>query len=317
MRRPRSTFRLVEDAQEPGAHVGPGREGLPAPKCPRVRLLHQVFCLLAGSDKPSCDPVDLVGELQSLLLETDAIARLARDPPGLGGRLGLAHRATVPVLYRSLQRALRRRYSRSERASRKPARPIASRIASRDVRFSSQERVTSPMSVAFANSSPSWPRSACARRPTQRSQRIPLTWTVSRTPVMARCYRPVRRRASTLDAVNRTAGRLPRVVRRARPEARSRTRPSSDSGRPPSRAGRAREIRVVTLLPHEHEMSGGHEDRDERAAVRRARERIGADAEPAIVIVSPSSCQRSSSVSTGVGDDRADPGEALTPRGQQ
>jgi len=35
----------------------------------------------------------------------DAVARLGRDASCLGGRLWLAHRATVPLRYRSLQRA--------------------------------------------------------------------------------------------------------------------------------------------------------------------------------------------------------------------
>ena len=45
------------------------------------------------------------------------------------------------------------------------------------------------------------------------------------------------------------------------------------------------EVRVVPFLPHEHEVGRGHEDRDERARRSRARERIGADAEPARVVV--------------------------------
>ena len=44
------------------------------------------------------------------------------------------------------------------------------------------------------------------------------------------------------------------------------------------------EVRVVALLPHEDEVRRGHEDRDEIAAVRRARERIRANAEPAAVV---------------------------------
>src|SRR5207237_103078 len=45
------------------------------------------------------------------------------------------------------------------------------------------------------------------------------------------------------------------------------------------------EVRVVALLPDQHEMSRGHEVGDEAAARRRARERIGPHAEPAAVIV--------------------------------
>jgi hypothetical protein len=45
------------------------------------------------------------------------------------------------------------------------------------------------------------------------------------------------------------------------------------------------EIRVVPFLPHEDEVRSGHEDGDERARRGRAREGIGANAEPAGVIV--------------------------------
>jgi hypothetical protein len=44
------------------------------------------------------------------------------------------------------------------------------------------------------------------------------------------------------------------------------------------------EIRVVALLPDEDEVRGGHEDGDEIAAPRRARERIRPDAIPAAVV---------------------------------
>ena len=44
------------------------------------------------------------------------------------------------------------------------------------------------------------------------------------------------------------------------------------------------EIRIVALFPHEHEVRRGHEVRDERAPLGRARERIGAHAEPAAVV---------------------------------
>src|SRR5207245_9014108 len=48
--------------------------------------------------------------------------------------------------------------------------------------------------------------------------------------------------------------------------------------------GGPEQVRVVALLPDEHEMRRRHEVRDERAARRRARERIGPDAEPAAVV---------------------------------
>ena len=41
------------------------------------------------------------------------------------------------------------------------------------------------------------------------------------------------------------------------------------------------EIRIVALLPDEHEVRCSHEDGDERTAGRRARKRIGSHAEPA------------------------------------
>ena len=45
------------------------------------------------------------------------------------------------------------------------------------------------------------------------------------------------------------------------------------------------QVRVVSLLPDEHEMGRGHEVRDERASLRRTRKGIGAHAVPAAVIV--------------------------------
>ena len=46
----------------------------------------------------------------------------------------------------------------------------------------------------------------------------------------------------------------------------------------------AQEVRIVDLLPHEDQVSRGHELRDEGAAVGRTRERVGPDAEPAVVV---------------------------------
>ena len=45
------------------------------------------------------------------------------------------------------------------------------------------------------------------------------------------------------------------------------------------------EIGIVALLPDEHEMGGRHVARDERATRSGARERIGADAVPAEIVV--------------------------------
>src|SRR4029079_4759107 len=49
--------------------------------------------------------------------------------------------------------------------------------------------------------------------------------------------------------------------------------------------GVTKQIRVVALLPHEDEVRGGHEHGDEPAAGRRARKRVGGDAEPARVLL--------------------------------
>jgi hypothetical protein len=85
--------------------------------------------------------------------------------------------------------------------------------------------------------------------------------------------------------VHGAAGRLPRVVRGARTERRlvlGDTRIASDL----FRALRVpEEIRIVALHPHENEVCGGHEVRDERTALRGTRERISAHAEPAAVVV--------------------------------
>ena len=45
------------------------------------------------------------------------------------------------------------------------------------------------------------------------------------------------------------------------------------------------QVRVVPLLPDEHEMDGGHEVGDVGTPGRRAGERVGADAEPPGVVV--------------------------------
>src|SRR5260221_14755100 len=86
-----------------------------------------------------------------------------------------------------------------------------------------------------------------------------------------------------LDAVNGPAGGDPRVVRGARPEL------GAVPGHPwvaadVAGAGRvAQQVRVVERLPDEDQMRRGHELGDERTALRRARKRIRAHAEPAVV----------------------------------
>ena len=88
----------------------------------------------------------------------------------------------------------------------------------------------------------------------------------------------------TTDAVHRPARRFPRVVRRARPERAL----VGDGPRIPAdllgALGVAQQVRVVALLPHEDEVCGGHELCDELAPRRRARKRVGGDAEPAGVV---------------------------------
>ena len=79
-------------------------------------------------------------------------------------------------------------------------------------------------------------------------------------------------------------GGLPRVVRGARAELRL---VDDDARVPPDllgALGMPEQVRVVAALPDEDEVGRRHEVRDERAALRRARERVGGDAEPAGVV---------------------------------
>ena len=90
--------------------------------------------------------------------------------------------------------------------------------------------------------------------------------------------------ASALDAVHGATGCLPRVVGGTRPEAGL----VPDDPRVPTYFLRTlcmpEQVRIVALLPDEHEVCRGHEVRDERAPFGRARERIRADAVPAAVV---------------------------------
>ena len=70
-------------------------------------------------------------------------------------------------------------YSQAGSTSRNPALASAATSDSRVVRCSSHSSVTSPTRFAVASSSPSCPWRAPASLPTQRSQRIPVTWIVS------------------------------------------------------------------------------------------------------------------------------------------
>src|SRR5204863_4449819 len=86
------------------------------------------------------------------------------------------------------------------------------------------------------------------------------------------------------DAVHGPAGSFPRVVRRARAVL---PRVLLDARVPPHLLCTLRvvqEVWVVPLLPDQDQVGRGHELGDEVAAVRRARERIRANAEPAAVV---------------------------------
>src|SRR5438477_425567 len=69
--------------------------GTPTAKRPRVCLLHQVFRLLARRDETPRHPVHLVGELESLFFEANAVTGLRRQLARLGIASGLAHPATL------------------------------------------------------------------------------------------------------------------------------------------------------------------------------------------------------------------------------
>src|SRR5919108_271547 len=72
-----------EDAEEPGPEVRSGLERSPAPEGPRVCLLHQVLSFLASRDHPPRDAVDLVGKVESFLLEPDAVPCVLGESPRL------------------------------------------------------------------------------------------------------------------------------------------------------------------------------------------------------------------------------------------
>src|SRR5919201_2002359 len=101
-----------EDPQEPRAEVCPGLEGLPAPKCPRVCLLHQILGLLTRRDEPAGDAVDLVGQLEGFLLEPDAVAGVFSQLPRLRFGCRLPHAATLATRLLRLQRRRTARHSR-------------------------------------------------------------------------------------------------------------------------------------------------------------------------------------------------------------
>src|SRR5262249_9748831 len=81
-----------EDPEQPGPEVRAGLVLPPGAERTGVRLLHQVLRLLAGADQSAGNAVDLVTELQRLLFEANAVARVLRNPARIwGGRRAVAH----------------------------------------------------------------------------------------------------------------------------------------------------------------------------------------------------------------------------------
>ena len=80
-----------EDPQQPGPQVRAGRERPPAAKRARIRLLHQIFGLLAGADEMAGHSIHLIRQSKRVLLEAHAIARFSRQLPCVGFPCGLAH----------------------------------------------------------------------------------------------------------------------------------------------------------------------------------------------------------------------------------
>src|SRR5581483_3411824 len=60
---------IREDAEQPCAEVRARLVLLPRAERARVRLLHQVLCLLARADEPAGDAIDLIAELERFLFE--------------------------------------------------------------------------------------------------------------------------------------------------------------------------------------------------------------------------------------------------------
>ena len=81
-----------EDPEEPRAQVRARLEGLPGAKGACVRLLHQILSFLSTGHEPPCDAIDLVGQVERLFLETNAVAGLFGQLPRLRLGSGLAHR---------------------------------------------------------------------------------------------------------------------------------------------------------------------------------------------------------------------------------
>ena len=132
-----------EDPEQPGAQVRARRVLPPGAERALVGLLDEVLGLLAGADEPAGHAIDLIAQLQRLLLEANAIPRVAGEPPGIGGRRwAVAHPADHPS--NGLNDVLaapdsRNRPLTDERANEPPeVRPWKARTSSRATTTSSE-----------------------------------------------------------------------------------------------------------------------------------------------------------------------------------
>ncbi len=157
-------------------------------------------------------PVDLVGQLERLLFEAHALERLPGKPPSALRLPCLTHQRGR--YHPSAKRHGRAVYSRPVRwgrgllAGRRAKSGAGQRreMVSRSSCSSFQVSMTCPMRFAFAASRPSRPCNAPPSRMTHRSQRMPVTWTVSDRIATRAWYR--RPRAATAErGVGRRPGR--------------------------------------------------------------------------------------------------------------
>jgi hypothetical protein len=80
-----------QDPQQPCPQVRAGRERAPAPKRARIRFLHQILGLLAGTDEVTGHPINLIRQCKRVLLEAHAVARFRCQLPRVGFPCRLAH----------------------------------------------------------------------------------------------------------------------------------------------------------------------------------------------------------------------------------
>ena len=76
-------FRFVRMRSSHARRFVPGRVLAPRAKRALVRLLHEILGLLARADQPAGHAVDLVAQLERLLFEANAVARLLGEPAGI------------------------------------------------------------------------------------------------------------------------------------------------------------------------------------------------------------------------------------------